>query len=58
MIRTTCGVLEEAFHAQLNNICLLDLPESFYEDLLHRQGNAHDYTQRLPSEFHEFIDMA
>jgi hypothetical protein len=42
MMRTTFGVLEEALLAQAN-ICLPDLPESFFKDLLHRQGDADDY---------------
>ena len=49
--------MEETLPAQLN-ICLPDLPESFFKDLLHRKGNVDDYKQRLPPEFHEFIDIA
>ena len=57
MMRTICSTLEEALRAQLN-IYLPDLPESFFKDLLHRKGDADDYKQRLPPEFHEFIDTA
>ena len=42
MMRTTFGALEEALCAQ-PNICLPDLPESFFKDLLHRKGDADDY---------------
>jgi hypothetical protein len=57
IMRTTCTALEEALRAQ-PNICLPDLPESFFTDLLYRKGDTDDYKQRLPPEFHEFIDMA
>ena len=42
MMRTTFGALEEALCAQ-PNICLPDLLESFFKDLLHRKGDADDY---------------
>ena len=57
MMRSTFGALEEAIRTQ-PNIHLPDLPESFFEDLLHRRGDAVDYKQRLPPEFYEFIDTA
>ena len=57
MMGTTFGALEEAIRTE-PNIHLPDLPESFFEGLLHRRGNANDYKQRLPPEFHEFIDTA
>jgi hypothetical protein len=51
---TTFGALEEVLHTQ-PNICLPDLPTSFFKDLQHRKGDADDYKQRLPLEFHKFI---
>jgi hypothetical protein len=57
MMWTICGTLEEALHAQ-PNICLPDLPESFFKDLLYNKGHAANYKQRLPLAFYEFIDTA
>ena len=56
MMRTTFGALEEVLRAQ-PNICLPDLPESFFKYLLYRKGDTDNYKQCLPPEFHKFIDM-
>jgi hypothetical protein len=57
MLRTTFGTLEKALRTQ-PNICLPDVSESFYKDLLHRKDDANNYKQRLPPNFHELINMA
>jgi hypothetical protein len=57
VMRTTFEALEEAAKKKPDATSRLpQLPESFFEGILKRQGAAADYLKQLPDDFHEFID--
>lgn len=53
--RLTMKDLEEAVKLD-DKPQIQDLPEDFFKSLLRREGAAQDYKDRLPMDFHNFVD--